>query len=282
MAVARLENRHNLWHIPGFHSENVPRESEPQLMQVWPAIDLRNGHCVRLQQGDYARETIFEADPTAAATRLAEAGALRLHIVDLDGARDGRPTNQPIVESLVQASGLPCQVGGGIRDEDAIVRWLESGVSRVVIGTRGIREPEWFRSMCRKYPNKLVLGIDARDGKLATDGWKTTEGRDAVDLALDLDDEPIAAFLFTDIATDGMLQGPNLAATKTLCDKVRSPVLASGGVTTVDDVAQLKHAGAAGCIIGRAFYEGKIDLAEAVQVAADHAENVEPKERSPS
>ncbi|MDA7980659.1 MAG: 1-(5-phosphoribosyl)-5-[(5-phosphoribosylamino)methylideneamino]imidazole-4-carboxamide isomerase [Pirellulales bacterium] len=238
-------------------------------MQVWPAIDLRNGHCVRLQQGDYARETIFDADPVNAARRLLESGAPRLHIVDLDGARDGVALNRDPVRQIVSETQLPCQVGGGIRDEAAITTWIEAGVSRLVIGTRGIRDPKWFREMCHKYPGKLVLGIDARDGKLATDGWQTSEGREAVDLALELDDEPLAAFLFTDIATDGMLAGPNLAATRSLCEKVRSPVLASGGVTTVDDIAQLKLAGAAGCIIGRALYEERISVKDALLAAGD-------------
>lgn len=237
-------------------------------MQVWPAIDLRNGHCVRLQQGDYARETVFHDDPLEAARHLLDAGAQRLHVVDLDGARDGNPLNRKIVERLVSEVGIPCQVGGGIRDEAAITGWLDCGVSRLVVGTRGIRDPEWFREMCRAYPDRLVLGIDARDGHLTTDGWQTTESRTALELAQQLDAEPVAAFLFTDVATDGMLAGPNLEATRALCENVQTPVLASGGVTTADDVRELRLAGAGGCIIGRALYEGLLTLADANAAAA--------------
>lgn len=238
-------------------------------MEIWPAIDLRGGKCVRLQQGDYRRETVFGDDPAAMARHWVEEGAKRLHLVDLDGARDGAPANLACVESIVQAVDVPCELGGGIRSEYAIERLLDLGLVRLVIGTLAPKEPDWFRRMCRQFPGRLVLGIDARDGRVATDGWLATSDASAVDLARQFAGEPLAAIVYTDIATDGMMAGPNVEAMARMRAAVDVPVVASGGVTTADDVARLAAAGLAGCIIGRTLYEGKLSLAEALAAAGE-------------
>jgi phosphoribosylformimino-5-aminoimidazole carboxamide ribotide isomerase len=238
-------------------------------MQVWPAIDLRGGNCVRLQQGDYARETVFGADPPAMAAHWVQLGARRLHLVDLDGARDGQQGNLASIEAILAAVSVPCQVGGGIRDEATIGRLLGLGVSRLVVGTRALREPQWFRQVCREFPGQLALGIDARDGRVAANGWLQTSEVAATDLARQFAGEPLSAIIYTDIATDGMLAGPNLAAIGQMIETAEVPVVASGGVTTPQDVARLAEAGAAGCIIGRALYDKRIELADALAAAGD-------------
>lgn len=232
-------------------------------MQIWPAIDLRGGQCVRLQQGDYQRETVFGEDPAAMARHWVQDGAACLHLVDLDGARDGQPANLTAVRAILEAVSVPCELGGGIRSEETVQALLDMGVARLVIGTKALKEPDWFRELCRKFPQWLVLGIDARDGMVATEGWLETSATAAVDLARQFAGEPIAAIIYTDIATDGMLAGPNVAAMRQMQAAVDLPVIASGGVTTADDVTALARAGLAGCIIGRALYEGRISLAEA-------------------
>ncbi len=234
-------------------------------MQIWPAIDLRGGKCVRLRQGDYGRETVFGEDPAAMARHWVDLGAECLHLVDLDGARDGRPGNLPSVESIVKAVPVPCELGGGIRTEARIRHLLELGVARLVLGTSALQKPEWFRQMCRTFPGRVVLGIDARQGRVATHGWLQTSEVAAVDLARQYDDEPLAALVYTDIGTDGMMAGPNVAAMAQMRSAVRLPVIASGGVTSIDDVARLAAAGLAGCIIGRALYEGTIELPAALR-----------------
>jgi len=236
-------------------------------VEVWPAIDLRGGNCVRLKQGDYGRETVFGQDPAAMARHWLDLGAERFHLVDLDGARDGRPANLPSVRAILQAVSLPCELGGGIRDEQTIRELLDLGLARLVIGSLAVQQPEWFRQMCRQFPGKLVLGIDAKDGKVATDGWEQTSELDAVELARQFADEPVAAINYTDIATDGMLTGPNVAAMAEMRSAVELPVVASGGVTTAEDVTRLADAGMAGCIIGRALYEGTLTLPDAVAAA---------------
>lgn len=236
-------------------------------MQIWPAIDLRGGRCVRLRQGDYARETVFGDDPAAMARRFVDQGSEYLHLVDLDGAKSGRPENLPAVRAILEAVKIPCELGGGIRDEATIAALLDAGLSRVVIGTRALREPDWFRAMCRKYPNRLAIGIDARDGRVATHGWLETSETLAVDLARQFEGEPLAALIYTDIATDGMLAGPNVAAMQEMREAVTLPVIASGGVTTAEDVRRLAAAGVAGCIVGRALYEGTLTLADALLAA---------------
>jgi phosphoribosylformimino-5-aminoimidazole carboxamide ribotide isomerase len=233
-------------------------------MQIWPAIDLRGGKCVRLQQGDYGRETVFADDPGAMARQLVDDGAECLHLVDLDGARDGRPVNLDSIRVIVAAVKVPCELGGGIRDDLAIASLFDLGLSRLVIGTKALREPEWFRAAVQRYPGKLALGIDARDGFVATDGWLQTSSTPAIDLVKQFETEPVAAIIYTDIARDGMLAGPNLAAMQTMKQATRLPVVASGGVTTVADVAALSSIRMDGAIIGRALYEGKLSLADAL------------------
>lgn len=240
-------------------------------MQIWPAIDLRGGMCVRLQQGDYGRETVFGEDPAAMARLLVSQGAQYLHLVDLDGARDGHPTNWPSVKAIIEAVDIPCELGGGIRDEETIGKLLTLGLSRLVIGTKALREPDWFRRMCDKFPGRLVLGIDARNGMVATDGWLATSEHRAVDLAAQFAGQPIAALIYTDIATDGMLAGPNLAAMAEMQAAVDLPLIASGGVTTVEDIRQLAAIPVAGCIIGRALYEGRLTLADSLAAASEIA-----------
>jgi phosphoribosylformimino-5-aminoimidazole carboxamide ribotide isomerase len=234
-------------------------------VQIWPAIDLRGGKCVRLKQGDYSRETVFADDPAAMARQWVEQGAECLHLVDLDGARDGKPGNLASVAVILKAVSIPCELGGGIRSDYTIGQLLEAGLSRLVIGTLAIKEPDWFRRMCQKHPGKLVLGIDARDGRVATDGWLQTSSLPATEVARQFEMEPIAAIIYTDIATDGMMAGPNVAAMAEMQAAVRVPVVASGGVTTVDDVARLAATGLSGCIIGRALYEGTIRLPDAIR-----------------
>ena len=236
-------------------------------MELWPAIDLRGGKCVRLRQGDYDRETVFGDDPVAMARRWVSEGGDRLHLVDLDGARDGRQANRAAIAAIVKAIDVPCELGGGIRDESAIADLLALGLSRLVIGTKALREPEWFRTMCRRYPQKLVLGLDARDGRVAVEGWREASEVRAVDLARQFAEEPIAAIVYTDIAVDGMLAGPNLAALVEMRGATNLPLIASGGIASAGDVTDLARLSVAGCILGRALYEGKLTLADARQAA---------------
>lgn len=236
-------------------------------MEIWPAIDLRGGKCVRLRQGDYAQETVFGEDPAAMAKHWVDQGAQFLHLVDLDGAKAGKPGNMESVRAIVQAVDIPCELGGGIRDEATIRELLDLGLSRLVIGTLALKEPDWFREMCRKFPSQMVLGIDALRGMVATDGWLETSETSAVELAQQFDGEPIAAIVYTDIATDGMMKGPNVEAMRQMQEAVDFPVVASGGVTTIDDVRRLAEVPMGGCIIGRAIYEGTIELPEAIRVA---------------
>jgi phosphoribosylformimino-5-aminoimidazole carboxamide ribotide isomerase len=237
-------------------------------MHIWPAIDLRGGKCVRLQQGDYRRETVFGQDPVQMALRWRDAGADRLHLVDLDGARDGQGLNQEAVAAIVKASGLPCQLGGGIREESTMAQWLDQGIQWLVVGTRALKDPHWFRSMIRKFPGRLVLGLDAKDGLVATDGWHEVSERTALEVAGEFTSEPLAAIVYTDIARDGMLQGPNLAAIEQMRKHVELPLIASGGVSGITDIRQLAELHVAGCIVGRALYEGTLSLEEALQAAA--------------
>lgn len=236
-------------------------------MQIWPAIDLRGGKCVRLRQGDYNRETVFGDDPAAMARRWADQGAQCLHLVDLDGARDGTAANREAVAVILAAVDLPCELGGGVRDEATIKLWLDAGLQRLVIGTKALKEPDWFRAMCRRYPNQLVLGIDAKNGRVATDGWLDVSEVSATELARQYADEPLAAIVYTDIAKDGMMAGTNLPAMQEMNEAVDIPVIASGGVTNVEDVRQLARLDLAGCIIGRALYEGMLTIADAISAA---------------
>jgi phosphoribosylformimino-5-aminoimidazole carboxamide ribotide isomerase len=199
-----------------------------------------------------------------------EQGAECLHLVDLDGAKAGRPANLDSVRAILSTVGVPCELGGGIRDENAIASLLELGLARLVIGTKALREPDWFRRVCRRFSGRLVLGLDARDGRVATDGWLETSDTPAVDLAVQFEHEPLAAIVYTDIATDGMLVGPNLTAIREMQSAVRLPVIASGGITTAHDVGQLAALGVAGCIVGRALYEGRLNLDDALAAAKNN------------
>jgi phosphoribosylformimino-5-aminoimidazole carboxamide ribotide isomerase len=235
-----------------------------KIMQVIPAIDLRGGHCVRLRQGDFDQETIFGDDPAAMAERWESEGATRIHLVDLDGAKAGRPVNVEAVRQIIDRVGVPCQLGGGIRDEATIAAWLEAGIERVVVGTQALRDPDWFGRMARAYPARLVLGLDARDGRVATEGWLETSSVDALSLARQFDSLPIAGIIYTDIARDGTLEGPNLESIAALAEAVRSPVIASGGVGTLEDLLRLATLPIAGCIVGRALYDGRFTLRSAL------------------
>ena len=243
-------------------------------MEILPAIDLRGGQCVRLRQGDYNQETVF-GDPIEMARRFAGEGATRLHLVDLDGARAGRPVNHEVVRRIVAAAGVPCQLGGGIRDEAAIRLLLETvGVDRVIVGTQALKQPDWFRQMVQRFPKQIALGIDARDSLVATEGWLDVSKTPAIELARQYAGLEIAAVIYTNIANDGMMQGIDAATIDDLIALARLgfPVIASGGVTTVDDVRKLATAARSaprlvGAIIGRALYEGTITVASALAAA---------------
>ncbi|HMB04128.1 MAG TPA: 1-(5-phosphoribosyl)-5-[(5-phosphoribosylamino)methylideneamino]imidazole-4-carboxamide isomerase [Isosphaeraceae bacterium] len=251
-------------------------------MQVIPAIDLRGGRCVRLRQGDYDQETVFGDDPAAMAAHWAAEGATRIHLVDLDGAKQGCPVNVAAVRAILGSVRVPCQLGGGVRDEATIAAWLDAGLERVIVGTRALTEPSWFRTMARNYPGRLVLGLDARDGRVATGGWLDLSSVEATTLAERFDDLPLAAVVYTDIARDGMLAGPNLAATEALAVRLKTPVLASGGVGTLEDLGRLAALPIAACIVGRALYEGRFRLADARERAGDRSATREAGPRRPA
>jgi phosphoribosylformimino-5-aminoimidazole carboxamide ribotide isomerase len=235
-------------------------------MLILPAIDLRGGKCVRLKQGDYSQETVFGDDPAAMARRWVGEGARALHLVDLDGAKEGRPINSTVIRRIVESVDVPCQVGGGLRTEADIEATLDAGVARVVLGTRALDDPAWVRQMAQEYPKRIVLGLDARDGKVATHGWLNTSDESVLDVARQFANWPLYAIVYTDISRDGMLKGPNIDALAELVAAVPVPVIASGGVTTVDNVRALKEKGLFGCIIGRALYERQIDLAAVLEL----------------
>ena len=234
-------------------------------MEIWPAIDIRGGQCVRLAQGDYNRETVYGSNPAEMAKHWASLGAKHLHLVDLDGAKDGKNTNAGAVAAIVENVSIPCELGGGIRSEETIRAYLDMGVSRLVIGTLALKERAWFREMARKYPHRLVLGIDAKEGMAAVNGWLETSRVSAVELAQEFADLPLAALVYTDIATDGMMKGPNFKEMELMSRASSIPLVASGGVTRIGDVARLAELGIPACIIGRALYEKTIDLAEALK-----------------
>lgn len=235
-------------------------------MLILPAIDLRGGKCVRLKQGDYAQETVFGDDPAAMAQRWVSLGAKALHLVDLDGAKAGQPVNGEAIRAIVASVNVPCQLGGGIRTEKDITTVFGWGVHRVVIGTRALQDPGWVRQMAFDHPERIVLGLDARDGKVATHGWLNVSEATVLQLAKQFSQWPLAAIVFTDIARDGMLNGPNVEALAELANAVPVPVIASGGVTTLEDVRRLVEKKLAGCIIGRALYEGQLDLAAVLKL----------------
>ena len=237
-------------------------------MDLLPAIDLMDGKCVRLIQGDYHRQIIYEDDPVKQARIFADAGATWLHIVDLDGAKVGKPMNLEAIKSISEAGlGLKIEVGGGIRDEDAIAQMLDAGVERVIIGTRAANEFDWFAEMANKFTGRIVLGLDARGSKVSTSGWLKDSQIKLRDFAIKAAALPLAAIIYTDISKDGMMAGPNIERTKALAETVDIDIVAAGGVTAVDDIRKLKDMGIAGAIVGRAIYEGKIDLSEAIEAA---------------
>ncbi len=238
-------------------------------LTLYPAIDLKDGACVRLRRGDMAEATVYGTDPAAQALAWQRQGFRWLHVVDLNGAFAGRPVNAGAVRAILGAVSVPVQLGGGIRDLAGIEGWLEAGVSRVILGSAAAKNPALVREAARAFPGHIAVGIDARSGRVATEGWAETSELAATDLALRLQDAGIAAIIYTDIARDGMLCGLNLAETGALAARVRVPVIASGGVAGLADILALKQAAAtlpnlAGAIIGRALYDGSIDAAEAL------------------
>jgi phosphoribosylformimino-5-aminoimidazole carboxamide ribotide isomerase len=236
-------------------------------MIVIPAIDLKEGKCVRLEQGLMDKDTVFNDNPAAQARAWQDQGAEMLHIVDLDGAFAGQPKNRAAIEAIVGAISIPSQLGGGIRDIETIEAYLALGLSRVIIGTAAQRNPELVKEACTRFPGRIVVGIDAKNGMVAVQGWAEVTDITAVDLARKFEDCGVAAIIYTDISRDGMLQGPNLEATKALAEAVSIPIIASGGVSTLKDIQDLmaiESSGVTGVITGKAVYTGAIRLAEAV------------------
>jgi phosphoribosylformimino-5-aminoimidazole carboxamide ribotide isomerase len=241
---------------------------------LYPAIDLKGGRCVRLMRGDMRVVTVYNDDPTAQARAFAGQGFRWLHVVDLDGAVAGAAANAPAVETILAAVETPVQLGGGIRDRAAIERWLERGVARVILGTAALADPELVRAACRAHPGRIAVGIDARAGKVAVEGWAKTSALTASELALSFEDAGVAAIIYTDIERDGALTGVNVEATAALARRLETPVIASGGVASLDDIRALRrheHDGIAGVICGRALYDGRIEPAAALALAAAEA-----------
>ena len=240
-------------------------------MLLIPAIDLKDGRCVRLRQGRMDDETVFSDDPVEMAGRWAAAGARRLHLVDLNGAFAGEPVNGEVIRAI--AAGypeLPIQVGGGIRDERTIQAYLEAGVTYTIIGTQAVKAPEFVSRACAKFPGRVIVGLDAKDGRVATDGWAEVTEHRVVDLARRFEADGVAAIVYTDIGRDGMLSGPNLEATRLLAEAISIPVIASGGITGIEDVralCRIASSGIIGAITGRAIYEGTLDFAEGQRLA---------------
>ncbi len=243
-------------------------------MILFPAIDLKDGQCVRLIKGDMAQATVFNPDPTDQASRFARLGAEWLHLVDLNGAFAGKPVNAAAVEGILKAVSIPVQLGGGIRDLAGIESWLARGIARVILGTVAVKNPALVKEACRKFPGKVVVGIDARAGQVAVEGWAETSDMTALDLARKFEDAGAAAIVFTDIDRDGLLQGVNVASTAELARAISVPVIASGGVSSLADIDALVKiapstrsygAGITGVISGRAIYDGRLDLAAALK-----------------
>ena len=240
-------------------------------MLLIPAIDIKDGRCVRLRQGRMDTETVFSEDPLSMARRWAEAGARRLHVVDLDGAVQGNPVNLAVIQAIVEAvPDLPVQVGGGIRDEDTIEEYVGSGVRYVILGSKAAAAPHFVADVCVEFPGHIVIGLDAKDGRVATDGWSKLSNHDVLDLAQHFERDGVEAIIYTDISRDGMLTGLGLESTIALARSIHIPVIASGGLTGMDEVRALCAAegdGVTGAIVGRALYEGHLDLAEAQALA---------------
>jgi phosphoribosylformimino-5-aminoimidazole carboxamide ribotide isomerase len=235
---------------------------------IIPSIDLRAGRVVRLQQGDYARQLNYDVEPLSTLQSFASAGAKWVHIVDLDGAKEGRPVQTELITQLAAASGMSVQVGGGIRDTKDIDRLILGGVQRIVVGTRAMEAWDWFKEIAYRpnYAGKIVLALDAREGMIATRAWTQNSGKLAVDVARQVSTWPLAAILYTDVAKDGMLKGPNLQQTRAIAEAGKVPVIASGGVGSLDDIRRLRELPIWGAILGRSLHEGKVDLAEAIRL----------------
>ena len=247
-------------------------------MLLIPAIDLKDGHCVRLKQGDMNDATVFSEDPAAMARHWVAQGARRLHLVDLNGAVSGRPKNEAVIKAIVDAVGgsIPVQLGGGIRDLDTIERYLDDGIAYIIIGTAAVKNPGFLHDACGAFPGQIIVGLDARDGKVATDGWSKLTGHEVIDLAKKFEGYGVEAIIYTDIGRDGMLSGINLDATVRLAQAVSAPVIASGGLSTLADIEALcliEDEGIEGVICGRAIYSGELDFKEA-QARADGLEAV--------
>jgi len=240
-------------------------------MLLIPAIDLKDGQCVRLRQGRMEDDTVFSDDPVEMAGRWVDAGARRLHLVDLNGAFAGEPVNGDVVEAIAKAyPDLPIQVGGGIRDEATIEAYLDAGVSYVIIGTQAVKEPEFVTRACASFPGQIIVGLDAKDGMVAIDGWATVTDHLVMDLARRFEQDGVSAIVYTDIGRDGMMNGPNVEATKSLAVMVNTPIIASGGITNIDDIRELCDASSVGitaAITGRAIYEGTLDFTKAQRLA---------------
>jgi len=236
---------------------------------LFPAIDLKNGEAVRLQQGDMARATVFNRDPAAQARAFEEQGFEYLHVVDLDGAIAGQPVNAAAVERILGAVKIPAQLGGGIRDRATIDAWLGKGVTRVIIGTTAVRDPTLVKAAARAYPGRIAVGLDARDGKVAVEGWAKSTELSELEIARRFEDAGVAAIVYTDVKRDGMLKGLNLDATIALADRISIPIIASGGLASLDDLRALlqpRTQKLEGAIVGRALYDGRLDAAEALQL----------------
>jgi len=240
-------------------------------MLIIPAIDLKDGKCVRLRQGRMDEETVFSDDPVAMAGRWFDAGARRLHVVDLNGAFDGKPVNAGVIEEISRAyPDLPVEVGGGIRDEDTIETYLNAGVKYVIVGTKAVNAPHFVGDICTEFPGHIIVGLDAKDGKVAIDGWSKLSGHDVIDMAKHFQDDGVEAIIYTDIGRDGMMSGVNIEATVTLAQSITIPVIASGGITNLEDIrglCEVADEGIMGAITGRAIYEGTLDFAEAQKLA---------------
>ena len=238
-------------------------------MIILPAIDIRGGRCVRLRQGRFQEETVYDEDPAAVARRFEAAGAEWLHVVDLDGAREGEPRNLDTVRAIRRAVKVQVELGGGLRTTAAVAEALAAGIDRVIVGTRAVQEPGWLREVAGRFPRRVAWGLDTQNARVAVAGWGEVTQKTVVEMLGDAGGLPLAAIIYTDIGRDGMMSGPNLAATELVVKASPFPVIASGGVTTAEDIRALAKAGAAGAIIGRALYEGKLTLEAALAAAVD-------------